>query len=356
MKQSTIEKRKEQWVRFHESAGPGYMFFVDCPVKHKERCESRPHLWPDKKGERIEWAWEGYQDIIYTAEWLDDDRIPYLENATGTEIFAEALGCKVERPDHTNPFAMPLIHSASDVAKIKVPELSTSTLAYLFEIADELYRRGGPEATMSLVDIQSPMDIAALVWEKSSFFMAMLDASEAVKELCSKCYQLLTAFLDEWFSRYGTDYVAHFPDYFMRGGLTLSEDEIGAVNGEMFEMFFKDELVNLSEQYGGLGVHCCADAGHQWHNLKRIPGLKVLNLCIPPNRSPKYISDAYQFFADGPAQMHCGWIPDGDIEELPFLYAENAKIILQVNTKTSEEATKICANLQCVRNQNKLGF
>lgn len=86
--------------------------------------------------------------------WLNDDRVPFMDNITGTEIFAEALGCSVERPEHTNPFAHPIVFSASDVDKIKIPELSFSSLVYLFDIADELYRRGGPDAAMKLIDIQ----------------------------------------------------------------------------------------------------------------------------------------------------------------------------------------------------------
>ena len=79
------------------------------------------------------------------AELVDDDRVPYLSNVTGTEIFAEAFGCKVHRPEDNMPFALPLVRSAAEADKITVPDLSTSSLAYLFDIADELYRRGGPQ-------------------------------------------------------------------------------------------------------------------------------------------------------------------------------------------------------------------
>ncbi len=91
-------------------------------------------------------------------------------------------------------------------------------------------------------DIQSPMDIAALIWVKSDFYIAMIEEPEAVRELAEKVRCLLTAFLDEWFRRYGTGYVAHFPTYWMEGGLTLSEDEVGAVNPAMFDTFFLPEL------------------------------------------------------------------------------------------------------------------
>lgn len=345
--QLEITSRKDRWSEFCQPvAEPGFMFLVN--IKN-ENAPVPPPRWPDKKQERIEYAWNAYEKMLDRVEWLQDDRVPFLDNITGTEIFAEALGCKVERPDHTMPFALPCIFSAEEVANIKVPELSDSSLAYLFDIADELYRRGGQEAVMKPVDIQSPMDIAALVWDKASLLMAMLDTPEAVKELSAKCAELLTAFMDEWFSRYGTDFVAHYPDYFMRGGITLSEDEIGIVNEEMFTDFFRDELVNLSAHFGGIGIHCCADSGHQWQNLKDLPGLTVLNLCKPPTRPETFVTDAYEFFTEGPAQMHFGWMPNVGTAEVPKQFPVNARVIFELSAENKEEAIKICGTLNTLR-------
>ena len=72
--------------------------------------------------------------------------------------------------------------------------------------------------------------------------------------------EILTAFLDEWFARYGDEYIAHHPDYYMSKGMTLSEDEIGACGTDVFESMFLPELVSLSEYYGGIGIHCCGPA------------------------------------------------------------------------------------------------
>ena len=99
----------------------------------------------------------------------------------------------------------------------------------------------------------------------------MVEEPEAVKELCCKTHELLTSFLDEWFRRYGKTFIAHHPDYYMPYGVTLSEDEAGSVSPEMFEEFFLPHLTALSERYGQIGIHCCANAMHQWENFKKIP-------------------------------------------------------------------------------------
>lgn len=331
--QVTIRKRQQRWEQFMKpGAAPGFMFMVRC---NDPEMPPKVAQWPSLQKERVEWIWKCYQRQLDGVTWLDDDFIPHFKMITGTEIFAEAFGCPVHRPSDTMPSARPLIHSAAEVGKLKVPELSTSTLAYLFDMADELHRRD-PEAVFQLVDIQSPMDIAALIWEKESFFVALMDEPEAVKELAVKVRQLLTAFLDEWFRRYGTRYVAHFPDYFMVGGMTLSEDEVGTVSPEMVEEFFLPELAALSNRYGGLGMHCCANSRHQWSNFKKIPDLRVLNIIQPLELT----KEAFRFFADGPVQMHWAPVASGPVATWPGQYPANARVIIEVPVNSKEEATQ----------------
>lgn len=342
--------RRQRWRAFLQpGAGPGFCFVVrgDDPAN---LLPPAPSLWPARAKERIEYNWRAYRRACERAALVHDDFVPYINMITGTEIFAEAFGCSVHRPADTNPFALPLIHTASEVALLKVPELSASSLAYLFDMADELRRRAGPAAVFHMVDIQAPMDIAALIWEKSEFYMAMLETPEAVKELAAKVRSLLMAFLDEWFRRYGAEFVAHCPDYFMSGGMTLSEDEVGAVNEDLFVEFFLPELAALSNRYGGLGMHCCADAGHQWPHFRKIPGLRLLNLYNPPTRKPEeYLRKALPFFRDTCAQWHVGWTPDGTPDTWPEKYPAGCRVVIEASAENLSAAQGLADKLQAVR-------
>lgn len=332
-----IEQRKRQWRRFlspQESAGHVFL------IAHNPNAPERPLPWPQLTAQRIEWAWDSYQRAMDRLRWLRDDTIPCLDVYTGTEIFAEAFGCPVERPGDTMPFARPLIHSASEVASLKVPEVSSSSLAMLFEIADELRRRAGPDALVKLVDIQGPMDIACLIWDKNDLFLALLESPEAVKELAAKVQQLLTAFLDAWFTRYGREFIAHYPSYYMPQGLTLSEDEVGIISPEMFREFFLPELTSLSQRYGGIGMHCCADSMHQWENFKRVPGLRLLNLVRPNEQLRK----AYDYFAPHVAQWH-NWSGDEPAWERPGRMPRGSRIVIEAAANTRQEATEMSDQL-----------
>ena len=346
-----IKNRLARWNKFVEGGVGSFMFHVNFPLPEQEsQMPPIPPLWPNKAQARIERRWAEYEIMCRKAEFVDDDRVPYLSNLTGTEIFAEAFGCEVHRPEDTNPFALPLIHSAAEADGVKTPELSTSSLDYLFDIADELYRTGGPDAIMKPVDIQSPMDIVALIWEKADLFCAMIETPEPVKVLAEKVRALIVAFFDEWFNRYGTIFVAHYPDYVMHGGITMSVDEVGAVNPDMFQEFFRDELVSLADHFGGLGVHCCADARHQWGNFRELPGLKVINHNSPPTRNARdYILDAVRFYGNSLAQMPLGWMPDTNPDTWPAQFPEGARLVLNVPAEDASSAAALASRLQELR-------
>lgn len=344
-----IRERLEHWRAFIDgTSSRRFMFHVNFPLPEWDaKLPPDTFLWPDKVKERIERRWADYQLMCHKTTLVEDDRVPYLNNATGTEIFAEAFGCRVQRPGNTMPFALPLVHTAAEADRIKVPSVSTSSLAYLFDIADELYRRGGPEALSKPVDVQSPMDIVALIWDKSELFPAMVDRPEAVHTLAAKVRLLMEAFFDEWFKRYGTCHVAHYPDYVMHSGITMSVDEVGSISPEMFCEFFRDELIGLSKRYGGLGIHCCADARHQWENFRDLPGLKVMNHLPGPTRNARdYILDSIRFYGNRFAHMPGVWQPSGAPETWPAQYPEGIRVIFEVPAEDVNKAKAIADQLQ----------
>ena len=286
----------------------------------------RPWPRPENTEARIEWAWAKYQIQLDQLRKLDDDALPFFDMYSGTELFAEAFGCKVHLPDNDMPFALPLVRSAKEASRLSVPGLDAPPLKRVFHIARELRRRSDGQALFRLPDIQSPMDIAALVWEKTTFYTALLEEGEAVQELAAKIRSLLVAFLEQWFTEFGADFIAHYPDYYMPRGITLSEDEVGAVSGEVFLRHFLPELSLLSQHFGGMGMHCCANSFHQWENFKKVPGLRLININQPQAVTKK----AYHFFAGHTAQLHInaeapGWTPP---EQIP----PGSKVVYNIPT------------------------
>jgi len=342
----SIEARKATWRDFY--VDEGRRKFI-CRIFPKEGpVPPRPMPYSELKAERIEWAWGDYERARRRAAWLPDDVVPYVRPFTGTEIFAAAFGCRVARPEGDMPFAEPMVHTSAEAAKLTVPDLDAPPLRILFEMADELRRRGGPEVLMSLPDIQSPMDIAALIWDKTDLFCAMVTEPEAVKEVAGKAMELLTAFLDEWFSRYGRELISHYPAYYLPWGVTLSEDEIGSVNPEMFEEFFLPTLCALSERYDGIGIHCCAASKHQWPGFRKVSRLRLLNLG-GPSLSAEDMHEAYRFFSPEVAHWHGGWQPEGPLWEALEAYPPGTRAVLSFFGVERAEALDIAAKMTAAR-------
>jgi len=286
-----IEQRKQNWIDFFDIKSPVSRILLTYCDENMPPC---PLLWWENIKEREEWAYGKYMVQMDRLDKIHDNTIPFLSMLTGTEIFAEAFGCPVHKPIDNNPFARPLIRDVSEWYKIKMPRWEDTNLTKLFDMADHLKARAGKEALLSLPDIQSPIDIAAIIWEKSDFYASMFDEEPAILELTAMIREFMFSFLDEWFRRYGSDFIAHHPDYYMPYGITLSEDEIGIINSDMYRTYFHQELCDFSARYGAIGIHSCADSQHQWGNLKEIPNLKLLNL----NRPDDLTLESFDFFRD----------------------------------------------------------
>jgi hypothetical protein len=334
-----IAIRKERWSQFYDPATQSArLYWIEC----LPGLGTRPWPNPYNLDARIEWAWEKYQLQLKKLAWLDDDSLPFLDVSSGTEIFAEAFGCRVHHSNTDMPFALPLINSASEAANLHIPTLDTPSLTRVFTIARELRRRAGSQALLRMPDIQSPMDITALIWDKSTFFTALIEESYAVEELADKVKTLLVAFLEQWFGEFGSDFVAHYPDYYVPHGITLSEDEIGSISSKMFQRHFLPELTELSEHFGGIGIHCCANARHQWENFKKIPGLFLLNL----NQPAEVLAKGYEVFKNHTAQLHINNGEGDPIWTPPNQLPTDSRVVYNISAETPEQAVEILAKLR----------
>lgn len=331
-----LQTRVQHWLEFYDLASRRRVALI---IRHAPGLPARPLPNPEHRQARIEWIWQNYQYHFERMAWLDDDSLPCLDMLTGTEIFAEAFGCQVYRPPDNNPFAMPLVRDAVEAERLQTPTLDAPPLRLVFEMADALQRRAGPDVLFRLVDLQSPLDVAALIWEKSDFYPALLQQPQAVTALLAKIRTLLFNFLDEWFRRYGRSFVAHFPDYYMPQGVTLSVDEIGAINTRLFRQYELPDLTAFSQRYGGLGLHCCANARHQWGNFQQVPGLRLLNLIS----QGEVLQEAYPYFARLGAQWHYDQSPD-PLDALAWLALAppEAHLVLEFTASSRDEAIRIC--------------
>jgi len=335
-----ITNRINRWKDlYNQSADSKTLMYI---INYPANIHGFPILNAENKTLRIDWAKKKYEWQVKNVELYEDDSLPHLSPVTGTEIFAEAFGCKVFYPHNNLPGAIPLVSDSKAASKLKVPKLEDTPLMMLFDIMDELIRFAGDDALRRLPDIQCPIDISALIWDKTDFYMTMADEPEAIHELAGKVRELQINFLDEWFKRYGTTYIAHYPDYYMEGGITMSVDELGCISPTMFREFFTGEINELSRRYGGVGIHSCAESESQWDNLKQIEGLKLLNL----HRTKSQVLKAIDFYKEKCVQMHIvieskTVVHNITTEDIEKRFPQSYRVILPLDAQDLDHAKKL---------------
>ncbi len=279
-----------------------------------------------------------YQAWVEQTEALGDDAVPMVPMTTHTGIFAEAFGCRVVPFQDSNAAALPFLHTAAEADALPTPHWSDGRgLARWWQLAELLRAELGPDVPLSGPDIQSPFDIAALIWNKEELFLAMVDSPEAVLGLVAKTYAVLTGFLDDFRAAFPQHNVIHCPSAAFAPpelGCSLSEDEAGSLSPAMFERFCLPSLVAMSERYGGMFMHCCAKADAHYPLFARVPRLRGLNRVFqyPPGPGP-----ALEQFAAETVHM-VAWRDEAGIAELLNLARPDTRFLFDLGWQPLDSA------------------
>ena len=94
------------------------------------------------------------------------------------------------------------------------------------------------------------------------------------------------------------------------------------------------ELVDLSRTFGGLGMHCCADAEHQFPSFRKIPNFYAFNRV-----AAKHGYDPILEHLGGPqGPVHVLWSDDTTIERLIKTAPEGTRFIFNRSFEEVDEA------------------
>ena len=281
---------------------------------------------------------EDYELQIEYLETLGDHIVPMASLECATHLYAAAFGCPVHRYENNLPCALPVVRSAAEADTLEEPDIWNSpTLYRIFELAEELIRELGPDVYLGPPDLQSGFDTACSVWQKEELLRAMLEEPDAVKRLAAKCANLLRTFLIELRKEFPTLAPGHCPRAWAppEMGFWVSIDECGSFSTDLFEAFCLPELTELSEAFGGLGIHCCADAEHQFESFKKIPNFYAFNRVA----AAKGWDPLLEHF-DGPdAPVHVlGWLPASDVEHFIRVSSPQTRFIFVHLSEAMDDA------------------
>jgi hypothetical protein len=284
-----------------------------------------------------------YESQLKVLEQLDDDSVPTALMTTGTYLFAAAFGCPVHIYPDTPPAARPLVFNAQEADKLVLPDVFATPLERVFEFGELLEARLGKEAPLSVPDIQSPFDIAALIWNKEDLYVALYTDPEAVERLVAKTHLLLASFIKALRQRFPQLSLCHCPHAWAPAelGMWLSEDEAGAMSTPMFERFCLPSLRELSYTFGGLFLHCCATADYQYPSLASLPNLRGLNRVFTEPNPAKAITT----FA-GRTVLVQAWMEEDKINEMLDLAQPGSRFLFDLPGLPIQEVKPIYERLR----------
>ena len=278
-------KRNREYLTNLYNRGPfeGHAFLCNPAYEMTRDAQGRDYTISDRRiDDLIGPIIRNFERKSALVDKVGDDSVPHVDLTTGTHIYAAAFGCQVHTYEDDNPCALPLVENAEDADGLEIPDIwSNRYLSRVFEMARAIIDRLGPETPVSPPDMQSGFDIACQIWNKEDIFVALVDETqkESVKRLVRKCTDLLITFFDAYSSEFPSFSPCHCPDAWTPAGMGiwLSNDECGSISNAHFEEFCLPELIELSNHFGGLGMHCCARANHQFESFKKIPGFYAYN-------------------------------------------------------------------------------
>ncbi len=343
-----IEKKKQFFSDLFTGPFPGHGVRVDIRPEEVGRRRRNNILSKGDVETRGQLGAELFRNDCRMLELVDDDRVPWLHVWSGTAVFAEAFGCPVFKKDGFAPSALPCISSSEEAEKLEAPDILSGPIRKLFDIADRMIELCGEDHPVRICDMQSPFDIAAQIWDRKSFFLALIDHPQAVHRLLRLTTDTLTHFVKELTLRYKNVCLVHYPELWMPPdlGVTVSEDEAGAISPAAFEEFCLPYLEELSTTFGGISLHCCAAAEHQWDNFLKLPKLRYMNLWHPPASVPSEIErfSGKVVLAPGGSGQHSEY--KDFVSECMELAKPDTRFFFFTSVDDIEKAPKLCKEIR----------
>lgn len=211
---------------------------------------------------------------------LDFD-IPALRTDFGTSIFPSAFGAPIRLEKGRYPWNEPVVFdNPESVYRLKKPSVEDGLLGKVLEFTRFIARETDGKFPVKMTDLQGPLDVAYLLWESNSFFLALFEAPQAVHHLLKMVTELIIEFVHAQRGAAGkAEFIpCHLQHYLPWGeGICVSEDLLSILSPNLYREFALPYLNALSEEFGGIFVHSCGNFAHNLRVLQEIRKLKGIN-------------------------------------------------------------------------------
>ena len=283
--------------------------------------------YPKRKIEEAErfirGAWAGKEKIVYSAYPSEpvyrqvEDRDAMVENAVqnilagaglpgfniprfiadyGTVSTAAYWGGKKHTPVGGCIGIEPVFESAEDVPRARPSDPGGRDAQRAVDDWKAISARLGTDRLYcSLIDIQGPLNTAALLWKQDDFMVAMYTEPKTVHKLLEQVTDQIIAVIRNLLDRIGHVSGPLWPYIWLPKdiGIGITEDYMPLVSQKLYKEFGIPYVERISEAFGGLFIHCCGEYEHQFGNLVR-SRINILGLEFSyPHVMPERLFEAF---------------------------------------------------------------
>ncbi len=214
----------------------------------------------------------------------------------GTVSTAAYWGGKTYTPAGGFIGIKPVIRTAEDALKVRPEKPDGGDAAKAALLYNQLCKNMHiKDLYCSFIDIQGPLNTAALLWEQTEFMMAMLTESEAVHQLLSEVTDQIIGVIKTMICSIKKMSGPLWPFIWLPSdiGVGITEDYMPLISADLYKEFGVPYVKKISDAFGGLFIHCCGEYEHQLDNLTQ-SGINVLGMEFHyPHVKPEVLFKAF---------------------------------------------------------------
>lgn len=212
---------------------------------------------------------------------FEDDFLYSLHPYTGIGLVASGFGCITEFPENGDPVTHPVIKSVEDISNIQFnigrADLVNITLDKIKYFQDQTQG----QIPISLPDMQSPINVASILWDYTDFLCAMIECPEKVHDVLKRITDAMIEVLNKIDEINPNGF--HSAGWALPRGIWLSDDLMAVISPEQYEEFAMPYANILSKKYGGIFLHSCGNplrSIDKIRNYKNFMGLDFWEVTI----------------------------------------------------------------------------
>ena len=197
---------------------------------------------------------------------------------SSTIMFPLALGCPAVRTSEGGEWLAPIFTRPDQVDAFVAPDVHTGRTGEVLRSLQAVLDETGPRGIVVMADIQSPLQVAELMWDES-FYIALIEAPDAVCALLDKVTAFIVEFIRE-FQRLAGERLnaAGWPSIWSdHVGTMVSDDTMSLLSPAMHRQFSVPYLNRIAEACGPLIYHSCTWRRRYFDNIHAIGPVKSYN-------------------------------------------------------------------------------